>query len=109
MTPPVPATPEATSPHTQRTVGKGYLFGLPLGNLGCIATIAISLLVGCASFFASTFLGIVGLLIDNMATHQTPDYTISYRLIGLPVGLLMLAITFLYLGYLWVRRITRSA
>jgi hypothetical protein len=37
------------------------------------------------------------------------DFTISYRLIGLPVGAVVMLLALSYLGMLWVRRITRKA
>ncbi|NYF78709.1 hypothetical protein [Granulicella arctica] len=92
-----------------RTVGAGYLFGVPVGDLGWFATLLMSLASGFGSFFAATFCGIVGLLVYSMATHHTPDYTISYRLIGLPVGLLVLVCASVYLGSLWMRRMLRKA
>jgi hypothetical protein len=105
MTPSARTAPQAAS----RTVGTGYLFGVPVGDLGWFATLLVSLASGFASFFATTFLGIVGLLITNMVTGRTPDYSISYRLIGLPVGIVVLAFSLLYLGFLWIRRMTRPA
>ena len=90
-------------------MGNGYLFGVPLGDLGWFASLLMSVASGFAAFFAATFLGIVGLLISNTVLHHAADYSISYRLIGLPVGLLVLALASLYLGTLWVRRILRKA
>ncbi len=92
-----------------RTSGAGYLFGIPLGDLGWFASLLMSVASGFAAFFAATFCGIVGLLIWNTLLHHTADYAISYRLIGLPVGLLVLVFASLYLGSLWVRRILRKA
>jgi hypothetical protein len=101
-------TPIASQP-APRTVGAGYLFGIPVGDLGWFATGLVSLAAGFASFFAATFCGIVGLLIYNMASHRTPDYAIAYRLIGLPIGLLVLVSASIYLGSLWIRRMLRKA
>ncbi len=101
------STPSATQ--APRTLGSGYLFGIPVGDLGWFATLLMSLASGFAAFFAATFCGIIGLLIANTMLHRTADYTISYRLIGLPVGLFVLVVASLYLGMLWVRRILRKA
>lgn len=92
-----------------RTLGGGFLFGVPVGDLGWFATLLMSVASGFATFFAATFCGIVGLLIYSAATHRTPDYAISYRLIGLPLGLLVLVVATIYLGSLWVKRMTRKA
>ena len=94
---------------TPRTLGAGYLFGIPLGDLGWFATLLMSLASGFLAFFAATFLGIVGLLIANTGMHKGIDYAISYRLIGLPVGLVVLVVVTIYLGSLWVKRILRKA
>ncbi len=104
----LPPSTQSTG-QTPRTFGAGYLFGIPLGDLGWFASLLMSVASGFAAFFAATFLGIVGLLISNTMLHNTADYSISYRLIGLPVGIFVLVIASLYLGTLWVRRILRKA
>ncbi len=100
MTPPAP-------PATPRTIGGGYLFGVPLGDLGWFATLLMSVASGFLAFFLATFLGIVSLLFANTVMHRTLDYAISYRLIGLPAGVLVLAVALVYLGSLWVKRMLR--
>jgi hypothetical protein len=92
---------------TSRGFANGYLFGIPLGNLGFFGTMLIALASGFLTFFATTFCAIFGILFYNMATHGTIDYALSYRWVGLPVGLLVLAFSSVYLGRLWIRRITR--
>jgi hypothetical protein len=99
----------AATQTTPRTFGGGYLFGVPLGDLGWFATLLMSFASGFLAFFAATFLGIVGLLIANTGMHKGLDYAISYRLIGLPVGVLVLVFALIYLGSLWVKRILRKA
>jgi hypothetical protein len=37
------------------------------------------------------------------------DFTLSYRRIGLPVGLVVLVVALAYLGTVWVRRQIRRA
>ena len=103
-------TPVQTGP---RTVGGGYLFGVPLGDLGWFQTALMSAASGFLAFFAATFLGIAGLLVWNStglsAGHGALDYAISYKFIGLPTGVLVLVVASLYLGSLWVKRIVRKA
>jgi hypothetical protein len=94
---------------TPRTFGEGYLFGVPLGDLGWFASVLMGTAAGFAAFFASTFVGIIGILTYNLATHHAVDLTISYRWIGLPVGLMVLVVALGYLGTLWVRRLTRRS
>lgn len=91
----------STSP---RTFGSGYLFGVPLGDLGWFATLLMSFAVGFAAFFAATFVAIFGVLFYNTATHHAVDFALTYKRVGLPVGSLVLVLTLAYLGTLWVRR-----
>ena len=93
---------------TTHTVGEGYLFGVPLGDLGWFASLLMGTAAGFAAFFAATFCGIIGILVYNLGTHHAVDLTISYKWIGLPVGLVVLVVSLGYLGTLWVRRLTRS-
>jgi hypothetical protein len=96
----------STSP---RTIGSGYLFGVPLGDLGWFTSLLMSFAVGFAAFFAATFFAIIGTLFYNTVTHRSVDYALTYKRVGLPVGLLVLAAALAYLGTLWVRRQLRKA
>jgi hypothetical protein len=57
--------------------------------------------------FASTLCAIVFILIYNSAAHNPIDFALSYRLIGLPIGLIVMALALGTLGTLWFRRILR--
>jgi len=92
---------------TPRTVGAGYLFGVPLGDLGWFSSLLMSFAMGFAAFFAATFCAIIGVLFYNTATHHAVDFALTYRRVGLPVGLLVLVVALGYLGALWVRRQVR--
>jgi hypothetical protein len=96
----------STSP---RPSGSGYLFGIPLGDLGWFTSLVMSFAVGFAAFFASTFFAIFAVLIYNTATHRAVDFALTYKRVGLPVGLLVLVAALGYLGTLWVRRQLRKA
>ena len=67
----------------------------------------MSVAMGFAAFFAATFCAIIGVLFYNTATHHAVDFALTYRRVGLPVGLLVLVIALGYLGALWVRRQVR--
>jgi hypothetical protein len=95
------------SPHADRQ--PGTLFGVPVGDLGWFTTLLMGFASAFAAFFAATFCGIVTILIYNTATHGTIDYALSYKVVGLPIGLLALAVALGYLGTLWFRRIFRRA
>jgi hypothetical protein len=92
-----------------RTSGSGYLFGVPLGDLGWFASLLMSFALGFAAFFAATFFAIFGVLIYNTTTHHAVDFALTYKRVGLPVGLLVLVLASAYLGTLWVRRQLRRS
>ncbi len=92
----------------KRTLGAGYVLGAPVGDLGWFASLLMGTAAGFAAFFAATFCGIIGILIYNTATHHAVDFALSYRRVGLPVGLVVLAVSLSYLGSLWVRRQMRK-
>jgi hypothetical protein len=89
--------------------GPGYLFGVPLGDLGWFASLLMSFALGFAAFFAATFFAIFGVLIYNTTTHHAVDFALTYKRVGLPVGLLVLVMALGYLGTLWVRRHLRRS
>ena len=95
------------NPVAARTFAAGYLFGVPLGELGLFTSVIMGLASGFAAFFLATFLGILFILIANAGAHQTLDYAWSYKRIGLPVGLGVAVVALGYLGMLWIRRQVR--
>ena len=97
-----------SSTSSPQTSGAGYLFGVPLGDLGWFASLLMSVALGFAAFFAATFCAIFGILFYNTATHHAVDFAVTYMRIGIPVGALVLIVTLGYLGTLWIRRITRK-
>jgi hypothetical protein len=98
---------QSGSSATPRAVGGGYLFGVPVGDLGWFASLLIGTATGFAAFFAATFCGIFAILLYNSLTHRAVNYAASYRFIGLPVGVVALILALGYLGIQWVRRIGR--
>jgi hypothetical protein len=93
----------------RRTLGTGYLFGAPVGDLGWLASLMMGTAAGFAAFFATTFVAIFSILIYNTVTHRAVDFALSYRRAGLPVGLVVMAVSLGYLGMLWVRRQLRRS
>jgi hypothetical protein len=65
--------------------------------------------MGFGAFFAATFFAIFAVLIYNTATHRAIDFALTYRRVGLPVGLVVLALSLGYLGMLWVKRQLRKS
>jgi ABC-type dipeptide/oligopeptide/nickel transport system permease subunit len=105
MTPPSPTNAQATP----RTFAAGYLFGIPLGDLGWFGTLLIGVASGFFAFFASTFCAIFVILVCNTAFHATIDFADSYRRVGFPIGLVVLIFALTYLGALWFKRILRRS
>lgn len=97
------------STSSPRTFGAGYLFGVPLGDLGWFTSLLMSFALGFAAFFAATFCAIIGILFYNTATHHAVDFALTYTRVGLPVGVLVLVVALGYLGTLWIRRKSRKA
>lgn len=85
------------------------LLGAPVGDFSVLQTLLITGATAVASFFAATFLAIMTILVLTQAAHRTIDFAISYKWVGLPVGIAMLVITGSYLGSLLVMRLRRSA
>jgi hypothetical protein len=92
-----------------RAFGAGYMFGVPVGDLGWFASLLMGTAAGFAAFFAATFCGIFGILIWNSATHKAVDFALSYRVIGFPAGVTVLVVAYGFLGTMWVRRMLRKA
>ena len=86
-----------------RKKGPGYLFGVPLGALGWFTSLLMSVASGFIAFFAATFCAIITILLLNSFAHTQLDFTISYKRIGLPIGLVVLVLAMAYLGTLWAR------
>ncbi len=83
------------------------LFGAPIGDFSAFQTVLVTVAVGAAAFFAGTFAGILGLAVLGIARHHMLDFSLSYRWIGLPFGVLTMFVTGLYLGSILIRRVTR--
>jgi hypothetical protein len=92
-----------------RAFGGGYILGIPIGDLGWFTSLLMGVASGFVAFFASTFCAIITLLIWNSTTHANVDYALSYRRVGLPVGLFVLIVALSTLGTFWLRRILRKA
>ncbi len=83
-------------------------FGAPVGDFTAFQTVLASLAIGAASFFFATFVGIISMVVASSIQHRILDFSIAYRWIGLPFGILMLVLASGYLGALLIRRITRG-
>ena len=96
-----------TQNHVAQARRDGELFGIPLGDLGWFQSLLMGLATGFAAFFLATFLAIVGFMVYLMATGKTPNFALTYRLVGLPVGLVVGAAALVYLSVQYARRMAR--
>jgi hypothetical protein len=83
---------------------RGRFFGIPLGDFGLFASLLLSFSLGFASFFLATFLAIFTLLFYNEGGHHNVDFADTYKFVGLPIGLVVLAVSLGFFGSLWIRR-----
>lgn len=94
--------------HIERARREGTIFGLPMGDLGWFQTILMGLATGFTAFFLSTFVSIMGLLVYTAVSHHTPDFAITYKRIGFPIGVGVGAAALSFLGFQRVRRTVRK-
>ncbi|QMV18779.1 hypothetical protein GOB94_08855 [Granulicella sp. 5B5] len=92
----------------ERARRDGVLFGIPFGDLGWAQSLLMGTAAGFVAFFMATFLAIVGFMIDMSVTGKTPNFALTYRLIGLPVGLIVWALALGFLGVQWAKRMARK-
>jgi hypothetical protein len=92
-----------------QTRTSGTLFGVPVSDFGWFASILIGLASGFMAFFASTFCAIVFILIYNTAAHGSIDFALSYRRVGFPIGIVVMAVALTYLASLWFKRVLRRS
>lgn len=84
------------------------IFGIPMGDLGWFASLLMGSAAGFAAFFLSTFCAIVSLLVYAGFAHHTPDYALAYRVVGFPIGMVVLVLSLGYLAVQWSRRMARK-
>jgi hypothetical protein len=82
--------------------GKTVL-GFPLKGFGLFTSLLLSVATGFFTFFATTFLAIVFLLVWNQMLGHSVNYADSYLYVGLPAGGTALFVALAVFGTLWVR------
>jgi hypothetical protein len=79
------------------------VFGFPLEGFGLFSSLLLSFASAFFTFFASTCIAIFSLLAWNVIGGHSIDYADTYRYVGLPAGLVVLAIALPFFLTLWVR------
>jgi hypothetical protein len=90
----------SSTAHPQRP---GSVLGFPLEGFSIFQSMLLSCAAAFFTFFATTFLAIVALLVWNGLLHHRTDFADSYRYVGFPAGILVLLVALPFFGTLWVR------
>ncbi|MGH9605779.1 MAG: hypothetical protein ACRD3N_08765 [Terracidiphilus sp.] len=83
--------------------GSARFLGFPLEGFGLFTSLLLAFAAAFFTFFATLFLAIMSLLVWNQILGHHVSYTVTYRYMALPAGLVMLAIALPVFGTLWVR------
>jgi hypothetical protein len=93
--------------HSSRAAGGNFL-GFPLEGFSLFQSLLLSFAAAFFTFFASTFLAIISLLVWNGIGGHSVNYADSYLYVGFPAGLLVLLIALPLFGTLWLRARLRN-
>ena len=98
-----------TANDVERARREGQLFGIPFGDLGWFQSLLMGVATGMAAFFLTTFIAILSLLGYMIVTGKHPDFALTYRVAGFPVGVVVMALALGFLGVQWARRMARKS
>ncbi|MGA3343898.1 MAG: hypothetical protein ABSC76_03420 [Terracidiphilus sp.] len=87
---------------TERSDG-GTVFGFPLKGFGLFTSLLLAFAAAFFSFFASTAIAIFSLLAWNLIGHHAVSYADSYRYVGFPAFVVVLALALPLFAVLWIR------
>ncbi|MFZ0747014.1 MAG: hypothetical protein WAM85_21605 [Terracidiphilus sp.] len=96
-------TQTAQSPHSGSRISSGRVLGFPLEGFGFFQSLLLSFAAAFFTFFASTFIAIFALLVWNGIGGHTVNYADTYRYVGFPAGVVVLAVALPFFGALWIR------
>jgi hypothetical protein len=83
--------------------GTGRVLGFPLDGFSLFQSLLLAFASAFFTFFATTCIAIFAMLAWRLAGHPGVDFTITYRDVGFPAGVLVLALALPYFLVLWVR------
>jgi len=93
--------------HAARQRGRS-VFGFPLRGFGLFSSFLLSFASALFTFCVVTMVAIFGMLIYRANGHHAVDMAISYRDIGFPASLVVLAVALPFFLTLWVRAKVRQ-
>jgi hypothetical protein len=79
------------------------VFGFSLRGFGLFQSLLLSFAAAFFTFFASTCISIFALLLWNLGGHHYVNYADTYRYVGFPAGVVVLALALPFFLALWVR------
>jgi ABC-type nickel/cobalt efflux system permease component RcnA len=88
--------------------GAGSVLGFPLEGFSLFQSLLLSFASAFFTFFLTTFLAIVALLVWNVLGGHNVNFADTYRYVGLPAGVLVLVVALPYFLVLWVRAKVRQ-
>jgi ABC-type nickel/cobalt efflux system permease component RcnA len=83
--------------------GAGTVLGFPLEGFSLFQSLLLSFASAFFTFFLTTFVAIISLLVWNVLGGHNVNFADTYRYVGLPAGLLVLVVALPYFLMLWVR------
>lgn len=90
------------SAHIQRDPG-GTFLGFPLEGFSLFQSLLLAFASAFFAFFVTTTLAIFALLAWNLIGHHSVNFADSYLYVGLPAGIITLAIALPLFATLWIR------
>jgi hypothetical protein len=84
------------------------LLGIPVGDFGFFATLLVAASAAMLTFFAMTFLSIIGVSIYKGISGSPVSLAVSYKYIAFPTACVVLAVGLVYLLTVWARRKMRQ-
>ncbi len=91
-----------------RHAENGTVLGFPLKGFGLFTSLLLAVAAAFFTFFATTTVAIFALLAWNGLGHHAVSYAASYRYVGFPAGVLVLAVALPVFAVLWVKGKTRE-
>lgn len=79
------------------------VFGFPLRGFGLFTSLLLSFAAAFFTFFATTGIAIFALLMWNLGGHHSVNYADTYRYVGFPAGVIVLAVALPVFLTLWIR------
>jgi hypothetical protein len=81
----------------------GRIFGFPLKGFGLFSSLLLSFASSILTFCVTTMVAIFTMLGMRMAGRAGLDFAVSYRVIGFPAAIIVLAIALPFFLTLWIR------